>query len=506
MSLVTLGDGNSRYSTPKDIAYSIIIASPILIVLASLVLGKDGGPVWSLNPWSAFLISLSSVFSGTFIVVILIRKSKQHEEVVNEAAKRHTHCKDVYKGSFSDIIRDGNYYASLPRFQFLLWTFVISFTFLSVYLIRIFGGEFGFPTQIPNEVLELMGISVIVPTISTPLSSYKYDTSLAQKPPCKEEITPASDMLLESGKPALFRYQMFLWTLIGIGIYLLLFFSNSSAIMSNVEKAGNCKQLDIQFNSTSSMKNKENIKHQFDSLDCGPLRPFDKGKALKAFSLPSIDPSLVILTGISQGGYLSGKLVARTPIKIERVVRGPDKGNDKALIIFGSNFQTGGNVLIDNNPPTKGISQWTDSMIEVLTAEESQFKNWRIIEVITNESTQARYEREGPFLIYTEPSEGAKDISTNTRVIAAIFSEPLKPETFTKDIFTLKMKNAGMTKIDGTASYEEVSKTATFTLSQTSSLLPSTEYIATINYGITNEQGIPMKESKIWSFSTAGAA
>jgi hypothetical protein len=156
-----------------------------------------------------------------------------------------------------------------------------------------------------------MGISVIVPAISTPLSSYKYDTTLAQKPPCEEEITPVSDMLMESGKPALFRYQMFLWTLIGIAIYLLLFFSVAITTITDVEKFENCKS------------------------NCG-------SDPLAGFSLPNIDPSLVILTGLSQGGYLSGKLVARTPIKIERVVRGTE-----TLTILGSNFLTGGILLIN---------------------------------------------------------------------------------------------------------------------------------------------------------------
>jgi hypothetical protein len=32
---------------------------------------------------------------------------------------------------FWDIIREGDYYPSLARFQFLLWTFAISFVFLS---------------------------------------------------------------------------------------------------------------------------------------------------------------------------------------------------------------------------------------------------------------------------------------------------------------------------------------------------------------------------------------
>jgi len=343
-----------------------------------------------------------------------------------------------------------------------------------------------------------MGISVIVPTISNPLSSYKYDSTLAQKPPCKEEITPVSDMLLESGKPALFRYQMFLWTLIGIGIFLLLFFSDAIGTIINVEKIENCKQLDIKINMTSAAEEKANIKNQFNVLNCEPSRPFDKSKLLKDFSLPNIDPSLVILTGISQGGYLGGKLVARTPIRIERVTR----GIDKTLIIFGSNFLTGGNVLIDNNPP-KGVAKWTDSMIEV-SVDDAQLNSWRTIEVITNESTQGRYEREGPYVIYNEPSEEAKGISVNTRIITAVFSEPIKPDIFTSEKFTLKTK-IGSIPVDGTVSYDAVKKTATFNLAQSSNLSPSKEYTATINSDVTNEDGIPMKNDKKWSFTTGTA-
>ena len=43
-------------------------------------------------------------------------------------------------------------------------------------------------------------------------------------------------------------------------------------------------------------------------------------RQLQSLNLPNIDPSLVILMGISQGGYLGGKLVARTPARINRVV------------------------------------------------------------------------------------------------------------------------------------------------------------------------------------------
>ena len=135
---------------------------------------------------------------------------------------------------------------------------------------------------------------------------------------------------------------------------------------------------------------------------------------------------------------MGGKLVARTPIRIERVV----KGINKTLIIFGSNFSTGGSVLINNNPPI-GISKWTDSMIEV-SVDDSTLKNWRTIEVITNESTQARYEREAPYVVYTQPSQGAKGVPVDTRTIVAVFSEPMKREIFTEDKFTLKTKDGAL--------------------------------------------------------------
>jgi hypothetical protein len=92
-----------------------------------------------------------------------------------------------------------------------------------------------------DQLIKNIEQEIECPAISTPLSGYKYDTTLAQKPPCEEEITPVSDMLMESGKPAMFRFQMFLWTLIGIAIYLLLFFSDAITMIADAEEFKNCK-------------------------------------------------------------------------------------------------------------------------------------------------------------------------------------------------------------------------------------------------------------------------
>jgi hypothetical protein len=275
---------------------------------------------------------------------------------------------NIHKVNFWDIIRDGDYYPSLARFQFLIWTFIISFSFLSIYLVRILGGELGFPQQIPAGVLQLMGISIVTPIIGNGLSSFKYDTTISKKQ--IDKIPPFATMLLENDKPVLFRYQMFLWTFVGIGIYLFIFFSTVSVSISDVQKG--------------------------EELKCDQLKP-DKAKQagceelkLSNLNLPDIDPSLVILMGLSQGAYLGGKLVARTPARINRLVVGT---SDKSLIIMGENFGSGGVILIGNdkvaitpNPEVK----WTDNRIDLPLPVAGKMIQDAEIEIITNESISVR--------------------------------------------------------------------------------------------------------------------
>jgi hypothetical protein len=71
----------------------------------------------------------------TFATSRIIRKGREwllaQGQLVLEA-----NCKQGnHKGGFWDIIREGDYYPSLARLQFVLWTFTISFTLLSIYLL-----------------------------------------------------------------------------------------------------------------------------------------------------------------------------------------------------------------------------------------------------------------------------------------------------------------------------------------------------------------------------------
>lgn len=251
---------------------------------------------------------------------------------------------DSPKIKFSDFVRDGDYYPSLPRFQFLVWTFVISFVYLSIYLIRILSGEFEAPA-VDNNLLILLGISIVSPLLSNIVSGYKYTRRVNEDATSVTEITDVNrkslkSMLFENNKPALFRYQMFLWTFIGVTIFITLF---AAGIYEYIIKYQTCLMTE----------------------GC---------PGVEALAMPRIDNMLVTLMGLSQSGYLGGKIVARTPARITEVV----VGLNNTLVIFGQNFGerdeiSSGTVLI-NDVVIAGHTQtevnWFDTKIEFPIEEQ----------------------------------------------------------------------------------------------------------------------------------------
>jgi Bacterial Ig-like domain len=443
--------------------------------------------IWTIYPWYALPISALGVFLVTWIVSGLVKIGRRYMDRLYDNQTKDN--KDNYQGSFWDIIRDGDYYPSLSRFQFMLWTVVISFVFLSIYLLRIFGGDTGFPPQIPTSILELLGISVAVPVVGNVMSSYKYDTSLSKSPIQKEDVPKLSTMLLEHSKPVLFRYQMFLWTFIGIAIYLVIFFSVFSSTIHDVETATQC----------SILKTGQSL---FAQLGCANL------KTLKGLSLPDIDPSLVILMGLSQGGYLGGKLVARTPLRIDRLVT----SIDNSLTIFGDNFGDlsaggGGMVLINDvkvaaSTDTSHVS-WGQTRIEIPLPTSLIFKDGSVVEVITNDSISAKktyLDQDLPKVIETNPKDGETSVSATLRKVSAKFSERVDRSTISASSFKLletKTKKA----INGEAVLDTDNVTAEFDF--TESLTPASEYQATITKDVKDLAGHSMPEDKIWSFKTS---
>lgn len=83
--------------------------------------------------------------------------------------------------TFSDIMRTGDTDPSLSRFQFLLWTWVITFAFTFIYFVRILGGDSNPPAGgIPFYALSMIGISTGVPIISSVISNYLLEDIVRQ--------------------------------------------------------------------------------------------------------------------------------------------------------------------------------------------------------------------------------------------------------------------------------------------------------------------------------------
>jgi hypothetical protein len=84
--------------------------------------------------------------------------------------------------------------------------------------------------------------------------------------------------------------------------------------------------------------------------------------------MPTVDLMLVTLMGLSQSGYLGGKIVARTPTRITRMF----PGTNNKFVILGSNFGnkndiSSGTILINGKAfagHTDPDVKWFDTKIE----------------------------------------------------------------------------------------------------------------------------------------------
>ena len=176
-------------------------------------------------------IALSVVIAiGSIIAIVFIASY-----IISRLRDQHG-SNPINSYKFWDIIRSNDMDPSLSVFQFFLWTIVLMFVLFSTYLMRIFGGVFeAIPEPTPVYLLALTGISFATPFASSIISSIRYpktdtsevdDTSDSGSSSGSQKVRPPlGEMLREFGKPSLSRFQMFGWTWISIGIYLVLFYA-----------------------------------------------------------------------------------------------------------------------------------------------------------------------------------------------------------------------------------------------------------------------------------------
>ncbi len=214
--------------------------------------------------------------------------------------------------------KDGK--ASTSKFQWAVWLVVIIFAYVFLWFIRTRENRWGAISEIPANLLLVLGFSTITAVAAKGIVvGYTGAGSLAKgdaTDPSTNTATQKGGLLQDDdGTPELAKIQMVAFTFVAIGIFLY------------------------------------NVYHQA------------KGSHPTA-NLPNIDRSLLVLMGLSQGGYLGKKLVTTTTPLLNTLKPRPAWVGAE-MTLAGSSFGQGGGasrLLLDGSPiPTKS---WTDSEIK----------------------------------------------------------------------------------------------------------------------------------------------
>lgn len=155
-------------------------------------------------------------------------------------------------------------FASTSKLQWLLWLVAIIFGYSALWVLRAEQSDFSALSNVPVNVLTVLGFSTGTAAAAKGITSGFVQTGKVTKPgPPQSGATGANTGGIfqdDTGGPELAKIQMMGFTIIAIGIFLA------------------------------------TVGHQIaiDNVSVG---------------LPNIDSSLLVLMGISQGGYLGKKLV-----------------------------------------------------------------------------------------------------------------------------------------------------------------------------------------------------
>ena len=147
--------------------------------------------------------------------------------------------------------------------------------------------------------------------------------------------------------------------------------------------------------------------------------------------------------------------------------------------------------------PTVNLSPNTIYTAILTTAVTDALGNELANDYVWSFTTGSAADNTKPFVISTDPTNGATNVALNKKVTAT-FSETMNPSTINSLTYTLKN---GATNVPGSVSYS--GNNAVY--SPTSNLLPNTTYTGTITTGASDGSGNSMASDYVWSFTTGTA-
>jgi hypothetical protein len=217
--------------------------------------------------------------------------------------------------------------ASTSKFQWFLWLIVILFSYTALWVLRALQGDFSALSEIPANLLTVVGFSTGTAAAAKGITSgYVQSGRVSKLTPAQaaaqagaangSQAPSAQGGVLQddSGIPELAKIQMVGFTFIAVGIFLITVFHQ---IFTNDATAG----------------------------------------------LPNIDSSLMVLMGLSTGGYLGKKLVTfGTPTLYPPSPPQARPGDTVTLGGASLGSASGSQLLLDGLPI--GATSWSNTSIQ----------------------------------------------------------------------------------------------------------------------------------------------
>jgi hypothetical protein len=257
------------------------------------------------------------LFLGLALLVMVVPRTSQVTATGKPPATRHWKPLLLIEGA------DGR--LSSSKAQWFAWSAVIVGSYVAVFAARAYAG-LGVAPTVPTNVLTALGFSTGTMAIAKGVTSAVANQGNKEPPPtaANSQNTSMSGNLLtdDQGITDLSKVQMLTWTVIAVGVYLYTVSTTIASILNLHTSSG----------------------------------------------LPDIDGTLMVLTGLSQGGYL-GKKVADAvgnPVTLSCLV--PTTASIGAPVtLYGANFGSGSTdscLTIDGGVlPLANLSAWKDTKI-----------------------------------------------------------------------------------------------------------------------------------------------
>lgn len=216
---------------------------------------------------------------------------------------------------------------STSKAQWFVWTLAVAFAYVAVYTARAVHGDHSALSTVPHNVLIALGFSAGTTVAAKGITwAYASNGTIAKT---SSDSSSAADLVTnDTGEPDLSKTQLLIFTFIAIAIFLVNVFDQ----INNIDKNG-----PTSANST----------------------------------LPDIDTVLMILMGLSQGGYLGTKLVTMSSLGTLFPSSVDVSARSATVTLYGSGF----GVRDDNAPSDWGVTldgyeakvqrgDWSDTKIK----------------------------------------------------------------------------------------------------------------------------------------------